>query len=294
MDARRISRIGWVPFLVVAAVVAAGSVASGAGLGALSRGGSQGVVSGAAALPGEGRLAALPPNQAAGEVRSANGFSVELQPSATPATDSLVFYYRVSVQGEGGFGEMLGIPRVFNPDGSVALPMEYGAVGAAAEAAGSVRGLGQGSSGAIFQQGAAQPGAILRFGPFFRSSAQGFALDIPVSGLRAGFPVTIDGERFLVTVAEREGAFSLQFVNQETGGEVVATHPGSQATVLADGRPLTQLRGSTNFAKTAGYDVNANRSAVEVQGSLDGVTEVTVVNDSTGRVYRGNWDFPLP
>ena len=90
-----------------------------------------------------------------------------------------------------------------------------------------------------------------------------------------------------------DGTASIQLVNIEPGATVVASHPGSRVSVVVDGRELPEVHGSTSFAKTVGYEVDANRSTIDVAGRIPPEAAVTIASSSIGHVYRGDWDFPL-
>lgn len=112
--------------------------------------------------------------------------------------------------------------------------------------------------------------------------------------LAAGLHTTIGNESFVVTsVQNKDGTASIQFVNVQAAGSPVATHPGSKPSVVIDGKSVEHVHGSTNFAKTVGYDVNANRSAIDIVAVIRPEATVTVVVDSIGFVRRGQWDFAL-
>lgn len=225
--------------------------------------------------------------------RSFDGFTVEFQ-AVAPVDGRQVVYYRILAEGQGAFGEMLGIPRIINPDGSIVLPEEYGAVGAAGGDMGAIRGLPSGFSGAIFDLSSIRPGAVVRFGPFFRSSEEKLELTASASQLAEGVETMVGNERFRVTATTRaDGTTGIEFVNLEPSATVMASHPGSTVTVEIDGRAVKVFHGSVNFAKTVGYDVNANRSQVDVKGEISGTSLVTIRSDSIGRVHRSAWDFPI-
>lgn len=104
----------------------------------------------------------------------------------------------------------------------------------------------------------------------------------------------VGNERFRVTATTRaDGTTGIEFVNLEPSATVMASHPGSTVTVEIDGRAVKVFHGSVNFAKTVGYDVNANRSQVDVKGEISGTSLVTIRSDSIGRVHRSAWDFPI-
>jgi len=222
------------------------------------------------------------------------GFRVDYQRAVPANPEDLVVYYKVAVANPHGFGDMLGIPRIINPDGQIILPREYGGVGAVEGYQGGIRGLPAGSLGAIFERAKVLPGAAIRFGPFFRSSDGGFGVTANGAELAAGLQLNIEGEPFTISSIEnKDGSTTVEFVNTAAKASVVASHPGSRVSVTVDGKEAETVRGSTNFAKTVGYDVNANRSAVTIPGRLSPTSVVTITNDSSGRVYRGQWDFPL-
>lgn len=241
------------------------------------------------------QLAALEPvNEPAVAVKTSDGFTVEFQRSEADPDGKLAIYYRVRTEGPSRFADMLGIPRVFNPDGSLVLPSEYGSVGSTEGATGGVPGVPAGSLGALYDAASVQPGAFIRFGPFFRSASESISVTAKGDELASGREVVIGGERFVVSaVANNDGTTSIQFVNVEPAATVVATHPGSRVTIVVDGKTVPDIHGSTNFAKTVGYDVNANRSTIDIAGWIPAGAEVTVTSSSIGFVHRGAWDFPL-
>ena len=236
-----------------------------------------------------------PPAGAPLASKTENGFTVELHRAMPSATGALVVYYTVRVEGSGGFGDMLGIPRIVNPDGSFVLPREYGAAGSVGDDAGGIPGLPAATQTAVFESGQVQPGAFFRAGPFFRSADDPFTLTATAAELSAGVQATIRGERFTVTAVENgDGTTSIQLVNIESAGAtVVASHPGSRVSVVVDGEELSEVHGSASFAKTVGYEVNANRSTMDVAAGIPPGSTVTISSSSIGHVYRGAWDFPL-
>jgi hypothetical protein len=284
---------GRIPLRLIFLAVPLAALGIGAALGTLATDGAPTRIYGG---PEQGsRLATLNPVHApAIETKSSEGFTVDFQRSESDSNGTLAVYYKVQSQGHGRFADMLGIPRVFNPDGSVVLPSEYGSVGSSDGVEGGIPGVPAGSLGALYDAASVQPGAFIRFGPFFRSSDEALSLTATGADLTAGREAVIGGERFVVTaVANGDGTTSIQFVNIEPGATVVATHPGSKVTVAIDGKAVPEIHGSTNFAKTVGYDVNANRSTIDIAGWIPEDAEVTVTSSSIGRVHRGAWDFPL-
>jgi hypothetical protein len=240
------------------------------------------------------QLAALAPNDApAAAVRSNEGFSVQLQ-GVNKSDGKFVAYYRLETSTAAGFAEMLGIPRIVNPDGSFVLPSEYGTVGAASDTQGGIPGLPAGSSGGIFDSAGVQPNAVLRFGPFFRALPDGLTVKISGSELLAGRNEVFSGERFTISASNnKDGTITVSFVDIEQSASVVVSHPRSRVSVLVDGVAQEEIHGSTNFAKTDAFDVNANTSTVVVKGQISPTNNVVITSTSIGRVFRGSWDFPL-
>ncbi|MBE0611405.1 MAG: hypothetical protein IH609_18630 [Dehalococcoidia bacterium] len=223
--------------------------------------------------------------------QASGGFEVSIL-SDSEGSGERVIGYAVSLPSK-GFTDMLGIPRFVNPDRSFVLPSEYGAVSAGE---GSSRpGLADSApSAAIFDSERIQPGAVLRFGPFFEALDQGAALDASAAELAVGHDATIGGAPFRVTLSTLEdGVHELRFEPLSTDAQIVASHPGSRVTVTVNGTALADIKGSTNFAKTEELDVNANQSTVVVSGDIPAGATVSVSIDSIGRVTKGNWDFPL-
>lgn len=223
--------------------------------------------------------------------QASGGFEVSIL-SDSEGSGERVIGYAVSLPSK-GFTDMLGIPRFVNPDGSFVLPSEYGAVSAGE---GSSRpGLADSApSAAIFDSERIQPGAVLRFGPFFEALDQGAALDASAAELAVGHDATIGGAPFRVTLSTLEdGVHELRFEPLSTDARIVASHPGSRVTVTVNGTALADIKGSTNFAKTEELDVNANQSTVVVSGDIPAGATVSVSIDSIGRVTKGDWDFPL-
>jgi len=269
-----------------------GALLLGASAGAVARDSAPTTVHGGPSA-GTGLSAVEPPPvQSVLDQKTHAGFTVEFQ-EATNSAEALVVFYRAFSE-EGAWADMLGIPRIENPDGSIVLPSEYGSVGSDERSSGGIPGLPAGSQGAVFQGRDVQPGAVVRFGPFFRSSAESISVTATGDDLTAGVALEIGGEAFTVTaIANEDGTTSIQFVNTTPDATVVATHPGSRVVITVGGKDVPDIHGSTNFAKTVGYDVNANRSTVDVAGSIPGYAEVTLTSSSIGRVHRGAWDFPL-
>ena len=283
----RIKRIGWGIPVAVALLGATMSVSAAQG--------SLPWIGNSPAAPGPSKLASLSA-ETRPTIRSleSNGFRVDLQAGAESDSGELVVYYKVQVADARGFGDMLGIPRVMNRDGSIVLPSEYGTVGAVSGFEGGIKGLPSGASGAIFDRAKVGDGAVIRFGPFFRSADTGVTVTASGQALADGVNAAIGGEPFTVSaITNKDGTVAIEFVNTAANATVVASHPGSTVTVTVDGKAVDVVRGSTNFAKTAGYDVNANRSAVVVASAIPAGAEVTIEISSTGAVYRGNWDFPI-
>lgn len=225
------------------------------------------------------------------DARSSEGFTVSILGDETKG-DSRIISYSVALPSD-GFTDMLGIPRFVNPDGSFSLPLEYGIIDA--QDADSTRpGLPDGApSAAIFDARSVQPGAVLRFGPFFRALGDGAAIEGPAQKLRDGLAATIGGEPFIVTLSSLDtGLHEIRFEPQSKAG-VVATHPTTRTTVSADGQSLIDVRGSTSFAKTEELDVNANTSTIVVSGEIPEDATVAVAIDSIGVVVKGQWDFNL-
>lgn len=283
------------PAALAAAAVSLLLISTTAALGALARDNPPTRVLGPAAAVVDSQLPSLqPPAGAPLASKTQGGFTVELHRAMPSATGDFVVFYRVGVEGDGAFGDMLGIPRIVNPDGSFVLPREYGAAGSVGNDLGGIPGLPAATQAAVFESGQVQPGALFRAGPFFRSSDEPFTLTATAAELAAGVQATIDGQRFTVTAVENgDGTTSIQLVNIEPGATVVASHPGSRVSVLVDGNELQEVHGSTSFAKTVGYEVNANRSTIDVAGRIPPGATVTIASSSIGHVYRGAWDFPL-
>jgi hypothetical protein len=223
--------------------------------------------------------------------RRSEGFEVSLLGDGIQG-DQRVVSYAVGLPPT-RFADMLGIPRIVNPDGSFALPSEYGAV--PADQAAGRPGLADGATSvALFASDIVQPGAVLRFGPFFEALDQGTTITATVDELTRGLAVTIGGEPFKVFLSTVEaGVHEVRFVPTSALSQIVASHPASRVTATVDGRPLRDLKGSTNFAKTEDLDVNANQSAVVVGGEIPEGANVSITIDSIGRVVKGAWDFPL-
>lgn len=166
--------------------------------------------------------------------------------------------YTVEMDAGGRLVEMLGIPRVVNPDGSFVLPSEYGAVGTVS-GVGSRPGLVSGTeSAAVFDTGAIRPGAVLRFGPFFRALDERFALEATAADLAKGVAVSLRGESFAVTMTP-VGAdlYEVAVVSNDRKSAVIS-HPLSKVDVYVDGTPAVEAKGYTKFAKTEEFDVTAN------------------------------------
>ena len=235
-----------------------------------------------------------PPASPALASKTQDGFTVEIHQAMPSATGDFVIFYRVRVEGDGAFGDMLGIPRIVNPDGSLVLPREYGAAGSVGDGLGGIPGLPAASQAAVFESAQVQPGALFRAGPFFRSSEVPFALTTTGEALAAGFQTQIGGLPFCVTAVEPGGGpTARERVNTGPGATVVATHPGSRVSVLVDGKELPEVHGSTSFAKTVGYEVNANHSTIDVAGLIPPRATVSIDSSSIGHIHRGAWDFPL-
>ncbi|HEX6030304.1 MAG TPA: hypothetical protein VFY90_02660 [Tepidiformaceae bacterium] len=249
---------------------------------------------GPAVDPGESRLRSLEaPGGAPISSKSFDDFTVQFQ-AVSPIDGRQVVYYRVVADGQGAFAEMLGIPRIINPDGSFVLPEEYGAVGATDGGVGGIPGLPPGYSGAIFDLAKLRPGAVVRFGPFFRSSAESLVFAATGSELADGSVATVGSERFQIRAfAHGDGTTGIELVNLEESPTVMASHPRSRVTVKVDDQAVEVFHGSVNFAKTVGYDVQANRSQIDIKGEIAPTSRVTISIDSIGRVHRGAWDFTL-
>lgn len=286
----RVRSAALVAFAVVLSLIAAALA-----IGALARDNAPTRVLGPAAAVVDSQLLGLqPPAGAPLASKTQGGFTVELHRAMPSATGDFVVFYRVGVEGDGAFGDMLGIPRIVNPDGSFVLPREYGAAGNVGDDLGGIPGLPASTQAAVFESAQVQPGALFRAGPFFRSSNEPFALTANAAELAAGVQTTIDGERFTVTAVENgDGTTSIQLVNVEPGATVVASHPGSRVSVVVDGKELLEMHGLTSFAKTVGYEVNANRSTIDVADRIPPEATVTIASSSIGHVHRGAWDFPL-
>ncbi len=280
---------------LVAAALVLSLIAAAFAIGALARDNAPTRVLGPAAAVVDSQLPSLqPPDGAPLASKTQGGFTVELHRAMPSATGDFVVFYRVGVEGNGAFGDMLGIPRIVNPDGSLVLPREYGAAGNAGDDLGGIPGLPASTQAAVFESAQVQPGALFRAGPFFRSSNEPFALTANAAELAAGVQTTIDGEQVTVTAVENgDGTTSIQLVNVEPGATVVASHPGSRISVVVDGKELPQVHGSTSFAKTVGYEVNANHSTIDVAGLIPPRATVSIDSSSIGHIHRGAWDFPL-
>lgn len=225
--------------------------------------------------------------------QSVAGITVAFQ-GATSLDDSrTVVYYKAHTQDSDLFVDMLGIPRIENRDGTVVLPQAYGENGKRADGSDGVPGLPAGSSSAIYETAQIQPGAVIRFGPFFRSTTEGFSFATSGAALLEGQSATIAGQRFNIVADASTGVTSIKFVNVDAAPSVMATHPGSIVTVTFNGRSADVVHGSANFAKDATLDVNANQSSIVVTGELSADTAVVITSNSTGSVVHGDWVFPL-
>jgi hypothetical protein len=221
------------------------------------------------------------------------GITIDFQRAKALDGERTVVYYRVHADSNDGFAEMLGIPRVLNRDGSMALPSSYGSVGSGGETERQVPGLPAGSAGAIYASSDIQAGAVVRFGPFFRSRPEGFTVRTTGAALLAGQEVTIGGEPFRVSAETVAGMTNIVLLNTAATPSVMATHPGSQVSVTLAGKPATVVHGSANFAKTETYDVKANQSSLILKDELPADAEVVISNTSIGAVVGGHTDFPL-
>lgn len=228
--------------------------------------------------------------------RYAEGFTVNLF-GRTNTGSNIAIGYSVISPDVASFTDMLGIPRIINPDGSIVLPVQYGEVDAESSLDSGRPGLQSGGeSFAVYEPESIRAGSILRFGPFFQADSSGFELTARMTDLEAGMSVQIGGEPFLVSAeTPEEGLQLLQLTFKPLQPEptVVATHPASHVAVYADDALLKDMRGSTAFAKTEDLDVHANTSTVVVQGSYGPDSTVRIVVDSIGHVISGNWDFPM-
>ena len=227
------------------------------------------------------------------DTRTVDGVTLEFQGAKPLDQSRTAVYYKTRAEASDAFADMLGVPRVVNPDGSIVLPQAYGENGQRPDGPDGVPGLPAGSSSAIFNSTDIQPGATVRFGPFFRSSNSGFNLETTGAALLAGQHMTIDGEDFIVAADTSAAMTNIKFVNTDPAPSVMATHPASVVTVSFDGVAQAVVHGSGNFAKTPSYDVNANQSSVVVKGELGPNTAVVITNTSAGNVVKGDFDFPL-
>ena len=282
-----------IPGRVLAVGVPVLALVIGASAAALARDSAPTRVFGTAAE--QSAPANLEPNHGSpSDQKTFDDFTVKFQAPETGANSDLIVYYQVSADGSGGFGEMLGIPRIVNPDGSIVLPSEYGSVGSEPGSVGGIPGVPAGSLGAVFDAKSVAPGAFARFGPLFRSSSDSLTIHATGAELEAGTDVLVGGESVRVSaLANPDGTTSIQFRNQETSGSVVATHPGSRVSVEVDGKQVVEIHGSTNFAKTVGYDVNAYQSTIDIAGTISPGSVVSINSSSIGFIHRGEWDFPL-
>ena len=251
---------------------------------------------GAPPAQGDAPLAAIAANNGpAVASRSTAGITVDFQSSKALDNKTVVVYYKTSTDVPTDFAQMLGIPRIVNPDGSFVLPQAYGVLGESngIPAPADVPGLPAGSSGAVYAAADIQSGALIRFGPFYRSSNDGFTLKTTGAALLAGQSAVIGGEHFTVSAESTAGMTVIKFVNVEKSPSVMATGPTSNVTVTFDGTPQNVVHGSANFAKDPSYNVVANQSSVTVGGDLSPSSTVVVTTPSIGHVIQGNWEFPL-
>jgi hypothetical protein len=226
--------------------------------------------------------------------RTHDGFEVTLLDDATRGSVRILTY-TVTLVAATGFADMVGIPRIINADGSIVLPREYGPVDPSQDLARGRPGIQSGTTAAaIYKPESISPGAVLRFGPFFRAEEVGFDLSASFAELAAGVELVVGGEPFLASVSSLEGG-SLEFRFQPLAPNpaIVATHPTTKAVISANGEILREIRGSTSFAKTEELDVHANTSTVVVQGPVAPEATIKIVVDSIGSVVRGQWDFPV-
>lgn len=252
------------------------------------------VLTGSPIANGGSPLSDIAPNDSAPLAsQSVAGITVDFQGAASLGASNTVVYYKAHVQGSALFVDMLGVPRIENRDGSVVLPRAYGENGKRSDGSDGVPGLPAGSSSAIYETAQIQPGAVIRFGPFFRSATEGFSVATSGAALLEGQSATIGGQRFNIVAEASAGMINIKFLNVDTAPSVMATHPGSIVTVTFDGRPANVVHGSANFAKDATLEVNANQSSVVVNEALSSDTAVVITSNSTGSVVHGDWAFTL-
>jgi len=288
--------LGWMvsPPRAVIIVVPVLALAIGIAITVASNGAPTTVSLGSPAAQGDPPLAAIAANNGpAIATRSAAGVTVEFQSSKALDAKTVVVYYKTSTDVPADFAQMLGIPRIVNPDGSFVLPQAYGLLGESNGIPAEVPGLPAGSSGAVYQAADIQPGAIVRFGPFYRSSGEAFTLKTTGAALLAGESAIIGGEHFTVSAESTAGMTIIKFVNEADSPTVMATGPTSNVTVTFDGTPQDVVHGSSNFAKNASYDVVANQSSVTVGGEVSPTATVVLTTPSIGHVLHGDWEFPL-
>ncbi|MPZ50285.1 MAG: hypothetical protein GEU75_13475 [Dehalococcoidia bacterium] len=222
--------------------------------------------------------------------RGDSGFMVDLIDDYD-AGGSRVFVYSVSTSSDVRFTDMLGIPRVINPDNSIVLPSEYGPI----HQESPVRQYqGKAVEAAIFKASAIQNGAVLRFGPFLQGLTEGIQLETTGDDAGAGLDLVIGGEPFVVVLSHLDNNLAeIRFQPLLNDGGIVASHPGSKISATVDGRAMRELRGSTSFAKTEDLDVNANQSTFVLEGVVNGTSALSLEVDTIGRVVKGKWDFQL-
>jgi hypothetical protein len=225
--------------------------------------------------------------------QSVAGITVDFQGAARLDASRTVVYYKAHVQDSALFVDMLGVPRIENRDGSVVLPEAYGENGTRSDGSDGVPGLPAESSSAIYETAQIQPGAVVRFGPFFRSSTEGFSVTTSGAALLKGEPATIGGQHFNIVAEASGGMTNIKFLNVDAAPSIMATHPGSVVTVTFGGRPANVVHGSSNFAKDATFEVNANQSSIVVSDDLSSDAAVVISSNSTGSVVHGDWAFAL-
>ena len=185
-------------------------------------------------------------------VREDSGFRAELL-SAQNLDGRLTIQYRVARDAAySGWGEMLGIPRIVNPDGSVVLPSQYGQIGP--QLGRSAAGLAEErTSAAAFDSDRVSAGAEFRIGPFFVARSEGFGLAATGAELAEGFPFSIAREQFVARMnPTSDGNTEIHFTNVELKGTNEASHPATRFTITVAGKAVSDLGGSKQFREDSG------------------------------------------